>query len=300
MRAKQLKGFPVISLSSGIMLGRVQDLAIDPAQKRVVALVVGEKGLLKGRGRNIPFAHVHSIGRDAVTIGDETEQDSREETPERALPFSFLGNSIISNSGDYIARVHDYTFSPKTGELERLLLHDFRGKDKKDREIFLLMEGVHNLGQDYVIAVSEYTDYLAEAPVEQGDTGLTGTDRERESAEAEETDKGGREDTALDLRGRIGEFLNWAEREISREGKGLAQETRERVKTYLQGKTTGYAVKDSQGDFLIRGGEEITKETVRTAEAQDRLAPLFFSVLSGEVEDSLSDIGNRISRIFRG
>lgn len=297
MRARQLKGYPVIDLNNGVMLGRVQDLAVDPAQKRVAALVVGEKGLLKGRGRIIPFAQVHSIGRDAVTITGEAAQNIEEAAGERLQPYSFLGNSVISSSGDYIARVHDYSFSTSSGDLESLLLHDFKDRDKKNREICLLLEGVYSLGQDYIIAAADYDAYLRElTPAEEA--AAPQGEAEVVTEEAVPGEPG--EERPPDLRGRIGELWDRVEREVSREGRELAFETREQVKAFVRGKKAGYTVKNNRGNFLVRTDEIVTAEIISEAEAQERLAPLFFSVLSGEVEDSLNLISERISRIFKG
>ncbi len=291
MRARQLKGFPIIDLEGGIMIGRVQDLAVDPTQKKIVALVAAEKGLLKGKGKLISFSKVHSIGKDAVTVrGDDSEQNGGDKAAEQLKPYSFLGNSVISSSGDYIARAHDFSFSKETGELDSLLLHDLKEQDKKDWEICLMMEGVQSLGRDYIIAATSYGTYLREAP-----------DREPvESVEEEGPTSWEEKDAPADLKGRVSELWERVEREVSREGKELASGTREQVKTYVLGKKASHMVKDNRGNFLVRGGEVITSEIIRTAEAQDRLAPLFFAVLSGEVEDSLNIIGDRISRIFKG
>ncbi len=290
MRARQLKGFPIIDMESGVMIGRVQDLAVDPAQKMVVALVAGEKGLLKGKGKLIPFSDVHSIGKDAVTIRGGSEPIVDDRVKEQLKPYSFLGNSMISSSGDYIARVHDYSFSTETGELESLLLHDVKDQDTKDWEICLLMGGVHSLGRDYIIAATDFDAYMHEAP-----------DREPvKPAEEEGPTTWEAKGAPSDLRGRVSELWERVEREVSREGKELASGTKEQVKTYVLGKKASHTIKDNRGNFLVRGGEVITSDIIRTAEAQDRLAPLFFAVLSSEVEDSLNIIGDRISRIFRG
>ena len=291
MRARQLKGFPIIDLESGAMLGRVQDLAVDPIQKKVIALVAGEKGLLKGKGEMIPFSRVHSIGRDAVTVEADSEQRGDNKAAAWQLkPYSFLGNNVISSSGDYIARVHDYLFSTETGALDSLLLHDLKERDKKDWEISLQIEGVTSLGRDYVIAATGYDAYLHEAP-------------EREPVDPVEEEGPSTWETkshASDLRGRVNELWERVEREVSREGKELASETREQVKTYALGKKANHTVKDNRGNFLVRSGEIVTNEIIKTAEEQNRLTPLFFAVLSNEVEDSLNIIGDRISRIFRG
>ena len=290
MRARQLKGFPIIDLESGIMIGRVQDLAVDPLQKKVVALVAGEKGLLKGKGQLLPFSKIHSIGRDAVTVRHESGQNGDAKSAEQLKPYSFLGNSIISSSGDYIARVHDYSFSTETGEVESLLLHDVNEREKKDWEICLLMEGVHSLGRDYVIAATDFGAYLREVPEIESATPV----------EEEEAANGEAKGAPSDLRGRVSELWERVEREVSREGKELAYETRQQVKTYVLGKKAGRTIKDNRRNFLVRDGEVVTSEIIKTAEAQDRLAPLFFSVLSNEVEDSLNTISDRISRIFKG
>lgn len=290
MRARKLKGFPVIDLESGVMIGRVQELLVDPARKKAVALVVGEKGLLKGKGKTIPFNSIHSIGNDAVTVSGETSKEEKNAETASLKGFSFLGNSVISSAGDYLAKVHDYIFSKETGELNSLLLHDLKERDQKDWEACLLIEGVQSLGRDYVIAATGYENYLQKAP--DGEPVKAAADNGPETWEA-----GG---TASEIRGRVNELWDKVEQEVSREGKELAHGTKKQVKTYVLGKKAGYTVKDMHGNFLVRGGEEITEEILRTAEAQERLAPLFFAVISGEVEDSLNIIGDRINRIFRG
>lgn len=290
MRARQLKGFPIIDLESGVMIGRVQELLVDPAKKKVVALMAGEKGLLKGKGKMIPFGKIYSVGRDAVTVGGELGKGEETDGSEQFKPYSFLGNSVISSDGDYIARVHDYIFSTQTGELDSLLLHDLKERDKKDWEICLQMEGVKSLGRDYVIAVNDYSTYLQEGP--DGEPVKAAEENGTEDWEA----KG----SASDVRVRINELWDKVEKEVSREGQELALGTKKQVKSYVLGKKAGYTVKDIHGNFLVRGGEVISEEIIKTAETQERLAPLFFAVLSGEVEDSINIIGDRISRLFRG
>lgn len=178
MRARFIKGFPVVNLQDGSMLGRVQDLIVDPVKKKVEGLLVGERGFLKGRVQVIPFEQVNSIGKDAVTVenGDVLAPVENYPPLKAIKDYSFLGNNIISNEGNYIARAQDFTFSTKTGQIENILLYDIRVRDRSDQDLYLDIEAVISLGKDYIIAESAYAAYL------------TKIDREETSADYPETD----------------------------------------------------------------------------------------------------------------
>ncbi|RJX28262.1 MAG: hypothetical protein C4554_02525 [Dethiobacter sp.] len=427
MRAKLIKGYPVVALDDGSMLGKVQDLVINPAGKKVEGLLVGEKGLLKGKYQVVPYEQVYYIGKDFITIKSEEDTALDEDHPqmEHFKDYSFLGNSVISSEGDYIAKIQDFTFLIETGEIESLLLYDLRDREKINKNVCLSIEGVLNLGKDYVIVDADYITFLREEEkeeetakikipayslemraiaftlekeaahtvrdlhgeviiekgekvtpeiidraraagrlyqvlfaagvgellegidytVEKLDQGSTlllqawqslknksrhifkgtpaaeATPGEAEKAEAEETMEQAEPEEpeqqtepeervkkeqpaekfspAQEILENVKEIWGRLEKEITREGKELAQESKERMKKYILNKKANYAVRDNQGHLLVKPGEEITEETIEIAEAQNKIAVLFLAAATQEVEDSLNVIGEKISGIFR-
>jgi len=301
MRAKIMRGFPVVSLEDGSMIGKVQELLVDPAEKKVEALLIGEKGFLKGRSQFIPYNRVNNIGKDVITVEPEKQPVTADAHAqmETLKKYSFLGNNIITQDGDYLARVQDYTFNPQTGKIESLLLYDFKEEIKGGAETFLHIEGVLNLGRDYIIARSDFREYLQEPTLkeesyhENADTSPKDENkdfyRERDRA---------KQNTSQILE-KLKDLWDNLDREISREGKDLARETREKMKKYVLGKKANYTVKDNQGHPLVLAGEIIDENTIRIAEAQGKTGALFLSAISQEVDESVGIIGEKISSFFR-
>ncbi len=331
MKSKRIRGFPVISLEDGSMEGRVQDLVIDPEQKKVEGFLIGEKGFLKGRHRFIDFNDVHSVGSDAVTI-KERDTESPEILPNLELlkDYSIIGKSLISNEGNYIAKILDFTFSTQTGRIISLMLHDIKGREPIDMDVFLTIDGILNLGKNYIIADSNFTHYLVEesrkqepllemkegeAPTaspddqEHGEGDFSGTQEENNAHPEDEPDEETRDYQENDAREqeappydgyeKLKETWSRVEAEVSRGSQQLARESKERMKQYVRNKKASYSVWDSQGSALARKGEIISDDIIEKAEAQGKISQLFFSVVSEEIEESLNVIGDKISRIFR-
>ncbi len=328
MKSKRIRGFPVINLEDGSMEGRIQDLMINPEEKKVEGFLLGEKGFLKGRQRFIGFQAVHSVGSDAVTIREgEQEEQEIPENLELFKDYGIIGKNIISNEGNYIAKILDFTFCTNTGKINSLLLHEIRGREPIDMDVYLTIDGVLNLGKDYVIADANYTDYLTEesrdqeallkeqgsefpGAVEETTPGYPGEDRPageepcEEADSAETTFRPGEgapeeESPASDGFERLKETWSRVEQEVSRGSKQVARESRERMNQYVRNKKANYPVWDSQGNVLVHKGQIISDEIADEAEAQGKTPQLFFAVVSEEIEESLNIIGDKISKIFR-
>ena len=418
MKAKLIKGYPVVDLENGAVIGRVHDLIIEPIEKKVIGLLVGERGFLKGRPHTIFFEQIFNIGNDAITVKNRDDTIPAEEHPHIDLlkDYSFLGNSVISTEGNYIARVQDFTFSTQTGEIESILLYNIRGKEKINKNVLLHIEGVLNLGKDYVIANADFLSHLSEEEreedhqkekeiafslelkaidftigkeaahtvkdiegeiivdkgqrisreiiekarikgrlyqvlfaagvgelldgidytVDKFDQGgelllqawqnfksksrslLKGSVEDEEKIEklaepedneelAEHEEAGENEETETrkeyhppvqEMFENMKEVWNHLEKEVSREGKELAQESKDQMKKFLLNKRANYMVRDNEGNVLVEPGERISEEIIEMAEAQNKLSTFFLSGISQEIEDSLNTLGEKIRRIF--
>ena len=306
MRAKIIRGFPVVNLEDGSMLGKVQELLVDPAEKKVAALLVGEKGFLKGRSHFIPYSRVNNIGKDVITVEPEKQLVTADDQAqlENLKKYSFLGNNVITEDGDYLARIQDYTFNPQSGKITSLLLYDFREEMRIKAEMSFNVEGVLNLGRDYIIVRSNYGEYLHEPamrgndPIE--DTGPSYTPPEAEKKKFKEEPEQEREEQHTSrLFDKLKELWDNLDREISLEGKEVARETREKMRKYLRGKKANYTVRDNQGHPLVLAGDIIEETTIRLADAQGKLGALFLSAISEEIEESMGTIRDKVSSFFR-
>ena len=121
MHAKVIKGFPVVSLEDGTLLGRVQDLIINPARKKVEGLAVGEKSFLRGsKPQVIPYEQIYNVGKDVLIIKDKEDTlDTETQTRlEDSRDYSFAGSTVISSGGDYVAKVKTLTFPSRLVKLK--------------------------------------------------------------------------------------------------------------------------------------------------------------------------------------
>jgi len=169
MKAKAIKGYPVVSFDDGSLLGRVQDLIVDPAEKKVAGLLVGEKGFIKGKMQFIPFPQVLNIGKDVLIIKSKEGILSEEEQLQGELFYerSIIGHSVISAEGDYIGKIQDFTFSKENGALESLLLADLKTPGKGNKNVYLDIGESLKLGKDYVIVGGNYTSFWREEDKEE-------------------------------------------------------------------------------------------------------------------------------------
>ncbi|NLJ56124.1 MAG: hypothetical protein GX334_03620 [Firmicutes bacterium] len=301
MHAKVIKGFPVVSLEDGTLLGRVQDLIINPARKKVEGLAVGEKSFLRGsKPQVIPYEQIYNVGKDVLIIKDKEDTlDTETQTRlEDSRDYSFAGSTVISSGGDYVAKVQDFTFSEQTGEIESLLLTDARVREKTNKNVYLSIEGVINLGKDYVITVPDYQRFLKEEHTaeaeraEQGSVDTTARETLKEEQVAEKIPQ------VRDLLQNAREIWNHLEKEISSEGRELARESREKMKNYILHKKANYTIRDSAGRPLVDAGSEITEEILLEAEAQNKVTSLFLAVISHELEENLHVFKEKLGQIF--
>ena len=290
MKAKSIKGYPVVNLDDGSIAGKVQDLIIDPHSKKIEGLAISEKAFLKGKSTVIPYEQVYKIGRDVITV---KSLESREVDKDRLTglenfkEYSFLGNSIISTEGNYIAKVQDFIFSPTTGQIESLILSDIRNRKNIHKGFTLPIDSVLKLGKDYVIADENFVSLIKGEEEEEEEDDIA------EKAKEETTPPGS------ELLEEAKKRWFQLEKEIFRGGKELAAESRERMKHYLRGKKVSSAVKDDEGNILVHPLEELTEEIIEIVESRNKLTQLFLNVISEEVEDSLNVMVKRIREIFR-
>jgi sporulation protein YlmC with PRC-barrel domain len=122
MRSATLRGLAIISIAEGTRLGRVDDLLIDIAERRIVALHCSDQG----RRFIVPFQHVRNIGKDAITV--ESSQVTQIEgqgaqTPDTLRLDAFLKLKAVDESGTLVGTVSQLDIDATTGRLVSLDAH---------------------------------------------------------------------------------------------------------------------------------------------------------------------------------
>jgi uncharacterized protein YrrD len=122
MRMEELKGKPVMSVSSGTKLGSVHDFLLDDSYLQIAALVIGGGGLLGGHKQAVAYSAIHGIGPDAVMVnGLDAVQEVGGSGP--LGPTHVLDEAqtqVMSESGMILGRVLELEFEPQTGSVTGL------------------------------------------------------------------------------------------------------------------------------------------------------------------------------------
>jgi sporulation protein YlmC with PRC-barrel domain len=122
MKATNIVGMPIISVSEGVKAGQVADLAIMATEPQVTALV-----LKTDRDQTIlPFESIRKIGPDAITIDNlglvrvEEPTDGGDATRRFAL---LTGKETAGDDGTYLGDLKDLDIDPGTGHINSIILH---------------------------------------------------------------------------------------------------------------------------------------------------------------------------------
>ena len=153
-RSRDVVGLPVIELLEGKSLGRVHSLIVNPVTRRVQALEVGERSLLKTKTELIPFEKLRSIGSDAVTLMDHQATVDSDENPELSalLERALIGSRVVTVDGTLAGTVEDFSFDVTEGALTELHL----AGEKARTHFTLPVSLVESFGRDFVIINESY------------------------------------------------------------------------------------------------------------------------------------------------
>jgi uncharacterized protein YrrD len=153
-KSRDVVGLPVIDLAEGKSLGRVHSLIVNPATRRVEAMEVGERTLLKTKTEVIPFGKLRSIGNDAVTLLDFQAEESPEAPPEMEalLERKLIGSRLVTEDGSLAGTIEDFSFNVADGALVEL----FVTGEKTKTYLALPLDTIHSFGRDFIIIREDY------------------------------------------------------------------------------------------------------------------------------------------------
>ena len=119
MMRSEARGRPVFSTQTSSTVGTVDDLVIDAAAGRVVALrLVGNVGA----GDVLPWQNVKAFGPDAVIV--DSADEVVEATGTAALPHErtdVVGKRLLTDGGADLGEVTDVSFDPHDGHVQALV-----------------------------------------------------------------------------------------------------------------------------------------------------------------------------------
>ncbi|NPV74055.1 MAG: photosystem reaction center subunit H [Pelotomaculum sp.] len=157
-KSKKFASMPVISLEEGRQIGTVKGLVVDPAAKKVAALIIEQKGWLKEH-RYVPYNKIHSTGTDAITIEKTSGVEKAAGLPEiiKLLKekVTVTGARLVAENGTVLGYVDEYYVDLDTGTIAGLEFSgNFLNSVIKGRA-FLDIAYVRTLGKEVVVVTNE-------------------------------------------------------------------------------------------------------------------------------------------------
>lgn len=157
-KSKRFTSLSVISLEEGRQIGAVKGLLVDPAGKKVAALIIEQKGWFKEQ-RFIPYHKVYSVGNDAITI----EKNSFVEKADNLSGIVKLlkektnvtGSKIVAENGTMLGYVDEYYVDLATGAIAGLEFSGNLINSVLNGKAFLDIAHVRTIGKDVTIITNE-------------------------------------------------------------------------------------------------------------------------------------------------
>ncbi|PGT87733.1 MULTISPECIES: PRC-barrel domain-containing protein [Bacillaceae] len=143
-KAKELLHLPVISISEGKQLGMIKDLIINPEDKSVNYLIIGQDDWQVSLNA-LTYDNVVGVGDSAVMIEKKNSIIGLDDIPFLNKMVPLIGSQVITRGGEHSGVISDYYFNEENGHLESLLIHSANNK------FFLPIENVLYLGKERVI-----------------------------------------------------------------------------------------------------------------------------------------------------
>ena len=265
-KGKSIIGKDILSLDDGVKMDKVSDVVVDPAGRRMVALVVHEGGFMSS-SQVVPTDEVSSYGKDAVvvrsrasviSVSDHAELRGLVEHEEKVL-----GKKVFTTSGDDQGAIADIYFDEATAAV--------MGYEVSGGLIGDASKGTSYLGTDEIVTMGSDVIYV-------------------------------RPETAEKLEGQVGGVQGALQGAGAKIGEATAAQTPEEA---LIGKRTGSDVETDSGSVIVPKGRRIRPEDVTAAKEAGKLPALTSSAAMAGAEeagagakDALGAAGDTAGRLW--
>lgn len=157
-KSKQFASMPVISLEEGQQIGKVKGLVVDPAGKKVAALIIEQKGWFKEQ-RFIPYHKINSVGADAITIEKTSGVERGTALPDivRLLKdkVEIIGCRIVAENGTVLGNTDEFYVDMATGTIAGLEFSGNLINSVIKGRAFLDIAYVRTLGKEVVVVTND-------------------------------------------------------------------------------------------------------------------------------------------------
>ncbi|MBA2873670.1 PRC-barrel domain-containing protein [Thermaerobacillus caldiproteolyticus] len=257
----QIVGLPIISISDGVQIGKVNTLVINPEKGSIDFLTIEQEDAQLSL-KAIPFKKVVGIGEFAVTVESENAVIDLAEIP---IANQLVNKQIrikntkaMTRKGQLLGEVTEFFVDEETGEIIGIELHT------NGRQVVLSSEFVLTYGKDILIVNENASSSLLDEA-----SALTQKEDEQEDDIPEKGPEKGKEETAVSVDIEHRERLSdMATIEEEAEDDEALQALRKKQIELLQGKRVTKDILDQNGNVLIEAGTILTVEHITKAQEE--------------------------------
>lgn len=161
MRATELIGLPVVSITSGEDVAEVRDVVYDSDRHRLIGFTLNKRGLFSGRMKDVlPAEALAAIGANAVMVANEsaiTESGTPRALDEPGAAKSVIGNRALSADGNELGEVVGVIFT--TGATPAAVGYEVDPTDNADH-VFIPISEQMALSDDNLLLPADVTDFI--------------------------------------------------------------------------------------------------------------------------------------------
>ncbi|MCL6558692.1 MAG: PRC-barrel domain-containing protein [Firmicutes bacterium] len=162
-KSKRFISMPVISLEEGREIGAVRGLVVNPAEKKIAALSIEQKGWFKEQ-KFIPYAKIRSVGDDAITVDKSAGVERSTGLPDIVKLLKdktdIVGAKLVTEQGAVLGFVDEFYVDLTTGTIAGLeFAANFINSVIKGRA-FLDISHVRTIGKEVIVVTDEGADNI--------------------------------------------------------------------------------------------------------------------------------------------
>lgn len=158
MSSSLAKGTPVVSLDTGVTLGKIESVYLDCDARRLVAFSFSSGGglLSSKRGHIVEIDDIHAIGPDAVTLDDARAVHDLVLMDGKVQNLvdldAVVKRGVMTDAGANLGHIVGLDFDPETFRLQRI-----RTKDKAGEERSVDGGDVVAIGEEVIVVADPAT-----------------------------------------------------------------------------------------------------------------------------------------------
>lgn len=166
MNSTLAKGTPVISLDTGVTLGKIESVYLDCDTRRLVAFSFSSGGglLSSKRAHIVEIDDIHAVGQDAVTLDDARAVHDLVLMDGKVQQLIDLDEvvkrAVMTDAGTNLGRILGLDFDPETFRLHRIRV------EEKGRDGGRSIDGgdIISIGEEVIVVADPATTSAAHAP----------------------------------------------------------------------------------------------------------------------------------------